>query len=51
LFLFFKPWGLTPEILLSSSILSYAAIYGFCLAGGGVYVFSSIRGVWNGRQK
>jgi len=40
LLMFFGDWGLTEEVLISSSLLAYFAIYSFSLLGGGVYLLS-----------
>lgn len=49
--LLFTGESLTPEILIASSILVYAAMYSLCLMGGVVYVFSSIKGVRHGTKE
>jgi glycosyltransferase 2 family protein len=49
--MFFAPWGLTREALLSSSVLAYAVIYSIYLLGGIVYLFSGIKGVNRGEKE
>ncbi|MFH0921987.1 MAG: lysylphosphatidylglycerol synthase transmembrane domain-containing protein [Fibrobacterota bacterium] len=51
LLLFLKPWNLTVDALISSSILAYAVIYTLCLLGGLVYLLSGIKGVQFGKEK
>ena len=52
LMLFFMAhWGLTPQVLLSSSFIAYAAIYGISLCGGLVYLFGGFKGVTRGQEK
>ncbi|OGS34041.1 MAG: hypothetical protein A2293_01010 [Elusimicrobia bacterium RIFOXYB2_FULL_49_7] len=45
LLLLFKPYGLTAEVLLASSVVVYAAYYTVCLTGGVVYLSSDVKGV------
>ena len=45
---FMPPWGLTPQALISSSLIVYAAIYGLSLFGGLVYLLGDFKGVSRG---
>jgi uncharacterized protein (TIRG00374 family) len=49
--LFMAPWGLTPQVLLSSSLIAYAALYSISLSGGLVYIFGNFQGVTRGKEK
>jgi len=51
LLLFLKPWNLTSEAILSSSVLVYAVIYSFVLLGGLIYLLSGIKGVPLGKKE
>jgi len=51
LLLFLSPWGLTYNLVLTSSVLAYLVIYGMAIIGGIIYLFSDIKGVFRVQEK
>lgn len=49
--LFFMDWGMTEEIILSSSVLNYSAVYSLAIVGGIVYFINQLKGVSVGKEK